>query len=98
MAVTFGLTSKREYGFVYNQKILPVLLVFHVIDNYSNHLGYDNRNMKVKSLTFMHHFCGIQSKEDALSVFTFLENIVSEISDICELGLAEFKWRKMEFS
>lgn len=54
--------------------------------------------MKVKSLMFMHHFCGIQREEDALSVFTFLENIVSEISDICELGLAEFKWRKMEFS
>jgi len=46
----------------------------------------------------MHHFCGIQRKEDALSVFTFLENIVSETSDICGLGLAEFKWRKMEFS
>ncbi len=77
---------------------MPVLLVFHVIDNYSNCLGYDNRKMKVKSLMFMHHFCGIQKEEDALSVFIFLENIVSAFSDICDLGLAEFKWRKMEFS
>ncbi len=90
--------KKRTQICIQSKQILPVLLVFDVIDNYSNRLGYDNRNMKVKSLTFMHHFCGIQREEDALSVFTFLENIVSEISDICELGLAEFKWRKMEFS
>ncbi len=90
--------KKRTQICIQSKQILPVLLVFDVIDNYSNRLGYDNRNMKVKSLTFMHHFCGIQREEDALSVFTFLKNIVSEISDICVLGLAEFKWRKIEFS
>lgn len=55
--------KKRIWICIQSKQILPVLLVFHVIDNYSNHLGYDNRNMKVKSLMFMHHFCGIQREE-----------------------------------